>query len=425
MTNIKVRDLTDTSSITSNNQLMVLTDDANNVVKNITVGDFNLNIISTDANNGITQGTDGNLYVDNANSGVTAGTYQYPQSVTVNNKGKITNIISGTSGSSRNIGEIIASTIPLTDAGLHLLDGALISGSGSYADFVTYIADLYDSGDYTDIFETEANWQTAVTTYGVCGKFVYDSINNTVRLPKITGFIEGASGTTTLGDVTEAGLPNITGTFGAGGSSDARDNQYSGAFSKVYNIDSKTGDAASGWEQYCARVSFDASRSSSIYSNSNTVQPQSVKVLYYIVIATSTKTAIEVDIDEIATDLNGKADIDLTNTLPASTFIDKVSSWTMPDYTTGITRTWNTVYQAQDNVIVTWYVSGGGQNGQYAELYVGTTSNPDIKIDAGGNDQASYHEGGWVIVPKGYYYKATGAGNYSRTLKEYSMKGAN
>ena len=47
--------------------------------------------------------------------------------------------------------------------------------------------------------------------------------------------------------------------------------------------------------------------SSSIYGNSSTVQPQSIKVFYYIVIATKTKTDIEVDIDEIATDLNNKA----------------------------------------------------------------------------------------------------------------------
>ena len=110
--------------------------------------------------------------------------------------------------SSRNIGEIVSSTIPLSDAGLHLLDGALISGSGSYADFVTYIAGLVST--YPDLFETEANWQTSVTNYGVCGKFVYDSENNTVRLPKITGFIEGTTDVTALGDLIEAGLPNIT-----------------------------------------------------------------------------------------------------------------------------------------------------------------------------------------------------------------------
>lgn len=81
---------------------------------------------------------------------------------------------------SRNIGEIVQSTIPLTDAGLHLLDGTLISGGGSYDAFVEYIKDLYDGGTATSLFTTEANWQTAVTTYGVCGKFVYDSVNTKI-----------------------------------------------------------------------------------------------------------------------------------------------------------------------------------------------------------------------------------------------------
>ena len=33
-----------------------------------------------------------------------------------------------TTGGGRNVGEIICSTIPLTDAGLHLLDGSVIGG---------------------------------------------------------------------------------------------------------------------------------------------------------------------------------------------------------------------------------------------------------------------------------------------------------
>ena len=45
----------------------------------------------------------------------------------------------------RNVGEIVTSTIPLTDAGLHLLDGALLSGDGIYEEFVDYIANLYEN----------------------------------------------------------------------------------------------------------------------------------------------------------------------------------------------------------------------------------------------------------------------------------------
>ena len=206
--------------------------------------------------------------------------------------------------SSREIGEIVQSTVPLTDAGLHLLDGSLISGSGSYSAFVTYIASLVSS--YPDLFETEANWQSSVTTYGVCGKFVYDSVNNTVRLPRITGFTEATINPTVLGDLTQAGLPNITGNSSASGIGNVV--EPDGCF---YNGSNAT--VLSGSTGTAARNSFDASLSNSIYGNSTTVQPQSIKVLYYIVIATSAKTEIEVDIDEIATDLNGKADTDLTN----------------------------------------------------------------------------------------------------------------
>lgn len=206
-----------------------------------------------------------------------------------------------------NIGEIIQSTIPLTDAGLHLLDGSLISGSGAYSAFVTYIAGLVSN--YPDLFETEANWQQSVTNYGVCGKFVYDSVNNTVRLPLIEGFTESTIDTTVVGDLTEAGLPNITGELT--GATGIEYGSGSGAITEI------TGNVLTHSGTQTGRTNgftFDASNSSSIYKDSfNKVQPQSIKVLYYIVVATSTKTDIQVDIDEIATDLNGKADVDLSN----------------------------------------------------------------------------------------------------------------
>lgn len=220
----------------------------------------------------------------------------------------------------RNIGQIIQSTIPLTDAGLHLLDGSVIQGNGIYSSFVNYIKTLYDSGSYTTIFETENNWQTSILNYGVCGKFVYTAAsgNNpaTVRLPKIIGFVEGASGVSVLGNVVEAGLPNITGEFedGLDGYFYNTVPYYSSTVSGAYNIsiDDSTSVAHTSGQETNARlrkVSFDASQSNSIYNNSDTVQPQSVKVLYYIVIAASTKTEIEVDIDEIATDLNNKVSV--------------------------------------------------------------------------------------------------------------------
>lgn len=276
----------------------------------------------------------------------------------------------------RNVGEIVASSLPLTDAGLHLLDGSLILGGGIYQGFVDYIADLYSqntlfawlyndgiddyiiytktqtiasdtvlynadgtsysgadftieaSGDdyviqysgnnttYTqseditaNYFTTEALWQQSVTTYGVCGKFVYNSVNNTVRLPKITGILEGTTDATALGDLVEAGLPNITGIiFNPVNTSGAFKTTTTPMSGSYYNNEGSIGAKI---HQY--QVTFSASETNSIYGNSSTVQPQTIKAFYYIVIANSTKTEIQSDIDEIATDLNGKADVDLTN----------------------------------------------------------------------------------------------------------------
>lgn len=229
----------------------------------------------------------------------------------------------------RNIGEIVTSTIPLSDAGLHLLDGSLLSGSGSYSQFVTYIANLYTANSSANYFCSEADWQTSVTNYGVCGKFVYDSVNNTVRLPKITGFVEGASGVSTLGNLTEAGLPNITGQIGTALGSPSTG--QAGALYKISNRGSYVQGSAPLTGLHDDFMGFDASYSNSIYGNSNTVQPQSVKVLYYIVVATATKTSIEVDIDDIATDLNGKADVDLTNVNDSGTSTG--AGWAMPSDT--------------------------------------------------------------------------------------------
>lgn len=212
--------------------------------------------------------------------------------------------IAGTTGTKRVVGEIISSLIPLSDVGLRLLDGSLIQGIGIYSNFANYIASLVST--CPNLFVTEANWQTSVSTYGVCGKFVYteaDSDNPiTIRLPKITGIIEGTTDVTALGDLVQAGLPNIIGTHG--GIIRDENQTRTGAFSKSQIINNAaTGNASKG----IGTVEFDASDSNSIYGNSNTVQPQTIKTLYYIVIANTLTTDVEIDINQVIANLNTKA----------------------------------------------------------------------------------------------------------------------
>lgn len=237
-------------------------------------------------------------------------------------------------GSSRNIGEIVTSTLPLTDAGLHLLDGSLLQGGGIYNAFVSYIKNLYETNSTASYFATEEDWQASVSTYGVCAKYVYNSTDNTVRLPKITGLIEGTVDTNALGQLVEAGLPALsvnaggdhthTGTTAISGNHNhssthqmragngsphvagwGADNGYAGDATLWTNL--------SGDHTHTFTTALGGGHTHTLsgagIGNSNTVQPQTVKAFVYVVVATSVKEDIVVDIDNIATDLNAKANI--------------------------------------------------------------------------------------------------------------------
>ena len=101
---------------------------------------------------------------------------------------------------------------------------------------------------------------------------------STFNVPDFRGrFLEGANGN--LGNRIEAGLPNITGEFGAQGSVDVV-NLGTGAFRVTQT--GKIDGGMSSTSRYSLKQSFDASRSSPIYGKSSTVQPPAVCVNYII-----------------------------------------------------------------------------------------------------------------------------------------------
>ena len=280
----------------------------------------------------------------------------------------------------RNIGELVQSHIPLTDAGLHLLDGSLLS-NGSYSDFITYMAGVYSSNP--ELFDTEANWQQSVSDYGVCGKFVYDSVNNTVRLPKLSStgryLIKSYSSGTSWYRIYSDGWCEQGGSFSG----------TSITFSKEF-IDTNYGFAGVGTDGNTAgaantlNLNYKLTTGCTYYTHGNNgglwrafgyVDISSYKVdpLYqYIVISNSTKTEIEVDIDEIATDLNGKADTDLSNVIAAGS--STAAGWAMPsgvyeDLTLGAS---GSTYTAPANG---WLVVKKNASAQHQELRLTNNAN--------------------------------------------------
>lgn len=261
------------------------------------------------------------------------------------------------------IGMIISSAIELTDARFHLLDGGTIAKNGIYSEFATMLGTLYPNGDYTS-----TQYENDIANYEQCGHFVIGT--DTIRLPKITKFIEGLSNISDLGKSYGAGLPNIQGSIGdnTSGTNGLYDNMnFSGAFSisSTANAD-RPAYSTSGRG---AKVSFDASNSNSIYGNSTTVQPQSTAYPYYIVLANGYKSEVQIDIDNITTELNNKADKTLSNV-------------TYPTITVGATTTGTAdrvIKQYLSSDGMTWYrvfVSGWKECG----FFVSGKKNTDIPV---------------------------------------------
>lgn len=113
------------------------------------------------------------------------------------------------------------------------------------------------------------------------------------RVPDLRGrFIQGANGN--LGEVIEAGLPNITGTFyQRGGGASASTSYYSGAFTMGSNKSGQAHNSISG--DVTPIVNFDASGGETktggtlktdedykVYGKSDTVQPPAFMVNYII-----------------------------------------------------------------------------------------------------------------------------------------------
>lgn len=244
------------------------------------------------------------------------------------------------------VGQIVESPLPLIDATVHLLDGSLILGGGIYDDFVQYIAELYAEDPTANYWTTEAAWQQSVTDYGVCGKFVYDSVNNTVRLPKYSDKIyttDTAATAPVAGNGKALGLYNgsdtkmMTQTGNGSGNLNATRGLGVGTSTTVEDAGAGDSSYDAGDDSKAIGVSPDENKSGLIAKLSNITAP--VEGYYYIVVAISTKTDIEVDIDEVTTDLNGKVGIDLSNMNASQSAKSEIVSWLGLDSNSAVTVT--------------------------------------------------------------------------------------
>lgn len=212
------------------------------------------------------------------------------------------------------IGTIFPSISKTPPAGSYLLNGQTIFKCNEiYKQFYNWVN---NSG--TRIVDNET-YEQELNETGVCGAFVVDSENGNIRLPSITkGTLWGADNTT-IGQSLAAGLPNIDGSWQAVHGKYVGGESYFDPQGAIEYIASETahngvevrgtpsGDGASD------RLGFNASSSNSIYGNSDTVQPTSVCVSWCIQVFNSATELSEQESVQLASQMQLKANKELTN----------------------------------------------------------------------------------------------------------------
>lgn len=226
-----------------------------------------------------------------------------------------------------------------TPVGYVRLDGTIIPDAvNTIPQFVEYLNKVNNRLVSEKLIVTPDVWEQIYNQNGSCGKFAW--YNSGLRFPAVRCFIKGLSSISQLSKLTEAGLPNITGdaTVQPGMNNSNR----SGAFyTSANNVRCDSG-SSNSWS--FANLAFDASRSNSIYGNSNTVTPINIQYPYIISVANKVQASSQIDYDKLVASSINKADVDLSNVLNISdnfkySINELINTWTQVDYNSGISST--------------------------------------------------------------------------------------
>lgn len=256
--------------------------------------------------------------------------------------------------SGKKVGEFIWSPVPLSNTtGLELCNGKRIEKT-SYPEFYNYITSLSVNNvrnvselgaDYLDVdYRIKNSIREQRNSWGY---FYYDS--NYVWIPDYTkevSLIPTVNGV--IGEYSKGKVPNITGRVGAIGEENQPD-YTTGAF--YMTSDMGRGDDE-GLDYF---VYMDAHRCSDVYDNqTTTVQPESIKVYVYIVVATNISGDIaSLDIDDLITRINDYKNAVNSISTEIHNRFQSGNNW-IKDNITGVIIQWGVIQPSDDNVTISF-----------------------------------------------------------------------
>lgn len=236
---------------------------------------------------------------------------------------------------------------------------------------------LYSRLAYPDLWEwvqkqpgylkTESEWQElAVNNGGNVPFYSKGDGSSTFRVPALKCWVRGAGSINEIGGYLAAGLPNLTGTTKAAYGENNKTTNIGALQTDIYTIGSANGRQDGGNGAYgepiqSAILTFNASKSNSIYGSSDTVQPKSI-VGMWLVKAYGTVTNVgSTDVANIST---GLTQAETRISALATSKVDKEgNAWVVEFYRNGTEwyRVWSDGWVEQGG-----YISNNGSANNYA-----------------------------------------------------------
>lgn len=280
------------------------------------------------------------------------------------------------------LGLVVASVIIQKDAGLRLLDGSSLTLDGIYKAFCDYLVARYteDSTSVPVYFDIQ-EYANDMNDYGQCGKFVYNAGSsaltsnprsgkadviytvpaNSLKLPTITEFIASNNGGLVLGLAQLDSFKSHTHTITK---SHPFNTSASGSYTSGTSVDG---------EESANKVT------TTELTGGDETKPKNVRYPYYIVVATVTKTDIEVNIDNIASDLNNLSNVVQNK---AQSDLSNVTNSVLKNKALGLTTLWSgsqtgtgTLSLAQSFLNFNFlYIWGRNSGNEYASWIVSTAN---------------------------------------------------
>ena len=250
----------------------------------------------------------------------------------------------------------IGTIFPMLCSSSYVPDGALPLDGTEYtkALFPNFYTDFLVAGLLNTC--TYDEYASDIATYGQCGKFALDTVNEKFKVPTIKdgSYLTQALSNTELGKAYNESLPNIQGgvigyIVGNYATLSGTAVTFTGA---LKGVSTYTGTISGGQNHFQAitNLSLDASEASPTYQNNAKVQGDNLRVRYFVQVANGQINQSDMDWSAFTSALQGKLNKDHSNDEKPhidKTYVNGTSGYNL--YSNGYCEQWGRVPAGEDS----------------------------------------------------------------------------